>query len=251
MRPALNYYLRMKTLIAATTFLLGAAVAGSALTPEEGLKRISWYGQSSLRIELGGKLIWIDPVGLGPAGVSAAEKADLILITHSHGDHFSPTDIERLRGPGTLVLAGFDNAVSNGKKLERIKPGDSRKLGELLVEAVPAYNIVKADKHPKASLFCGFILKAEGIAVYDAGDTERIPEMKAISCDIAFLPLGQTYTMGSVGEAVQAALDVKAKIAVPFHYGLYEGSEKDADDFVSALKAKGVAALRLPSLRKK
>lgn len=70
--------------------------------------------------------------------------------------------------------------------------------------------------------------------------------MSAIACDIAFLPLGQTYTMGSVDEAVRSALDVKAKIAVPFHYGLYEGTEKDADAFVSALTAKGVQALRLP-----
>jgi L-ascorbate metabolism protein UlaG (beta-lactamase superfamily) len=228
----------MKTLIVATTFLLGAAVSGAALalTPQEALQRIAWYGQSSLRIELGGKLIWIDPVG-----IPLTEKADIILVTHSHGDHYSAADIKKLSGPSTLVLAGFDNAG-----LERIKPGDSRKVDGLLIEAVPAYNIVKADKHPKASLFCGFILSAEGVRIYDAGDTERIPEMKAIACDIAFLPLGQTYTMGSVDEAVQAALDVKAKIAVPFHYGLYEGTEKDADAFVAALQAKGVQALRLP-----
>jgi L-ascorbate metabolism protein UlaG (beta-lactamase superfamily) len=229
----------MKTIIFATTFLLGAALSGAALTPQEALQRISWYGQSSLRIELGGKLIWIDPVG-----VPVTEKADIILITHSHADHFSMADIKKLSGPATLLLAGFDAA--NGKGLARIKPGDSRKVDGLLIEAVSAYNIVKSGNHPKASLFCGFILSAEGVRIYDAGDTERIPEMKDITCDIVFLPLGQTYTMGSVDEAVQAALDVKAKIAIPFHYGLYEGTEKDADDFVAALKEKGVQALRLP-----
>ena len=80
--------------------------------------------------------------------------------------------------------------------------------------------------------------------VYDAGDTERVPEMKDIACDVAFLPLGQTYTMGSPAEAAQAALDVKARIAVPFHFGLYEGSEADAAEFARLLKGK-VEVVRL------
>jgi L-ascorbate metabolism protein UlaG (beta-lactamase superfamily) len=221
----------------ASTFLLGAALNCGAIAPQEALQRISWYGQSSLRMELGGKVIWIDPVD-----IPMKEAADIILVTHNHGDHYSAADIKKLSGPSTLVLAGFDNAVG----MERIRPGETRKVDGLVIEAVSAYNIVKARNHPKASNFCGFVLSAEGVRVYDAGDTERIPEMKGISCDIAFLPLGQTYTMGSVDEAVLAALDVKAKIAVPFHYGLYEGTEGDADAFVAALTAKGVQALRLP-----
>jgi L-ascorbate metabolism protein UlaG (beta-lactamase superfamily) len=224
-----------KDVIVAATLLLGLAAQSMALTPDEALRRVRWYGQSSLRIELGGKLIWIDPVG-----VSAAEKADVILITHGHGDHYSAADIKRLSGPSTQVLAGFDAAGA-----ARIKPGDSKKIDALLIEAVPSYNLVKTQYHPRSALYCGFVLSAEGVRIYDAGDTERIPEMKGIACDLAFLPLGQTYTMSSVSEAVQSALDVKAKIAVPIHYGLYEGSARDADDFVAALGAKGVKALRL------
>lgn len=222
-------------LLLASALVLGMAAGAAALSPGEALERISWYGQSSLRIELGGKLVWIDPVG-----IQVQEKADLILVTHSHGDHYSAADIKRLSGPATLVLAGFDAPGAT-----RIQPGESRKIGDLLVEAVPAYNIAKAQYHPKSARFCGFVLSAEGARIYDAGDTERIPEMKDIACDIAFLPLGQTYTMGSVDEAAQSALDVKAKIAVPFHYGLYEGTEQDAEAFVAALKAKGVEALRI------
>jgi L-ascorbate metabolism protein UlaG (beta-lactamase superfamily) len=224
-----------KDLVATATLALGLAAQSMALAPQDALQRISWYGQSSLRIELGGKLIWIDPVR-----VSATEKADIILLTHDHGDHYSMADVKKLSGPSTLVFAGFD-----GSSYARIKPGDVKKIGALGVEAVPSYNITKSENHPKSAAYCGFVLSGEGVRVYDAGDTERIPEMKSISCDIAFLPLGQTYTMNSVDEAVQSALDVKAKIAVPFHYGLYEGSEKDADAFVAALKAKGVQALRL------
>jgi L-ascorbate metabolism protein UlaG (beta-lactamase superfamily) len=224
-----------KDVIVAATLLLGLAARSMALTPDEELRRISWYGQSSLRIELGGKLIWIDPVG-----VPVTEKADIILITHGHADHYSAADIKKLSGPATQVFAGFD-----GSSYTRIKPGDAKRIGDLLIEAVPSYNIVKTQAHPKSALYCGFVLSAEGTRVYDAGDTERIPEMKSIFCDIAFLPLGQTYTMNSVEEAVQSALDVKAKIAVPIHYGLYEGSAKDADTFVAALRVKGIKALRL------
>jgi L-ascorbate metabolism protein UlaG (beta-lactamase superfamily) len=225
----------MKKTIALTMAILGTAAGLSALSPEDALGRIGWYGQSSLRVELGGLVVWIDPVG-----VRATGKADLILVTHGHDDHFSKSDVAALSGPKTVVLTGFD-----GSPYKRIAPGGSTTLGELSVEAVPAYNVKKSRYHPKSANFCGFILSAEGVRIYVAGDTERIPEMQSIACDIAFLPLGQTYTMSSVDEAVQAALDVKASIAVPYHYGLYEGTAKDADDFVAALAAKGVKARRL------
>jgi L-ascorbate metabolism protein UlaG (beta-lactamase superfamily) len=207
-----------------------------ALTPAEAVKGISWYGQAGLRIELGGKLVWIDPVG-----VTVKEKADLILVTHGHDDHFDKATIDSLTGPSTVVLVGFDTSI---KEYQRMKPGDTRTFGDLTVEAVPAYNIEKAG-HPKGSLFCGFVLSAQGVRVYDAGDTERIPEMKSIKADIAFLPLGQIYTMNSVAEAEQAALDVKASIAIPIHYGLYEGTEADADKFVADLAAKGLQSFKM------
>jgi L-ascorbate metabolism protein UlaG (beta-lactamase superfamily) len=212
-----------------------AAAKSFALGPEELSQIVRWYGQSSLRIELGGKLVWLDPVKVG-----VTEAADLILITHSHGDHYSPADIKRLSGPSTIVLAGFD-----GSPYKRIAPRDVEIFGGLKVEAVPAYNIVKTQYHPKASRFCGFVLSAGALRLYDAGDTERIPEMKSIHCDVAFLPLGQTYTMGSVREAADAALDTGASIAVPIHFGLYEGTEADAKEFARLLEGR-IEVVRLP-----
>ncbi len=227
-----------KRLLSLSSTIALAAERASALGPGELPTVVQWYGQSSLRVRLAGKTIWLDPVK-----VPATEKADLILITHDHGDHYSPAAIEELSGPSTLVLAGFD-----GSAFERIRPGDKRRVGEIAIEAVPAYNVVKAQLHPKSAGYCGFILTADGLRLYDAGDTERIPEMKGLSCDVAFLPLGQTYTMGSPAEAAQAALDVKARMAVPIHFGLYEGSEADAKEF-SRLLAGKVDVVRLP-LRK-
>jgi L-ascorbate metabolism protein UlaG (beta-lactamase superfamily) len=224
-----------KRCLALSSLCMLAAVNVSASGPDSGrwgpqeLSRIvQWYGQSSLRIELGGKIIWLDPVK-----VPVTERADLILITHDHGDHFSPEDIERLSGPSTQVFVGFDS-----RAYPRIRPGERKTFGQLGVEAVPAYNIVKTQFHPKSAGFCGFILSVGGLRIYDAGDTERIPEMKSIRCDLAFFPLGQTYTMGSVAEAAQAALDVGASVVVPFHFGMYEGSEADAREFATLLKGK-------------
>ena len=224
----------IKGLLAFSSILALAAANAAALGPEELQRIVRWYGQSSLRVEIGGKVVWLDPVK-----VPVAEKADLILVTHDHGDHYSPDDIKKLSGPDTLVLAGFD-----GSPFERIRPGDTKLVEELRVEAVPAYNVVKTQFHPRSAGYCGFILSAPGLRLYDAGDTERIPEMKDIACDVAFLPLGQTYTMGSPAEAAQAALDVKAFIAVPIHFGLYEGSEADAKEFARLLKGK-VEVVRL------
>ncbi|MBU1063196.1 MBL fold metallo-hydrolase, partial [bacterium] len=92
--------------------------------------------------------------------------------------------------------------------------------------------------HPKSKNYLGYVLTIDGVRVYHAGDTERIPEMQQFDCDIALLPLGQKYTMNSVYEAANSALDVKAKIAIPIHYDMFEGKLSDADAFQEILKGK-------------
>jgi L-ascorbate metabolism protein UlaG (beta-lactamase superfamily) len=209
------------------------AFAGSGFTagdPESVMKMITWYGQSSLRIDTGKAVIYIDPVK-----VSSDMKADAILVTHSHGDHYSKADIEKLSKKGTRLITSF---AAEGA--EETAPGKKFDINGISVEAVPAYNIVKANKHPKANGFVGYILTIDGVRVYHAGDTERIPEMKNFKADIAFLPLGQKYTMNSVEEAVDAAVDVKAKIAVPMHFGKYEGTAADALKFEELATKKGI-----------
>jgi L-ascorbate metabolism protein UlaG (beta-lactamase superfamily) len=214
---------------------LSGGAAWAEGTPAEVARTIRWYGQNSLRVELGGLVIRIDPA-YGPVD----EAADLILVTHDHGDHYNFDRVEALSGPKTAVLVGFDDPV-----YDRIRPGEKRHFGAVTVEAVPAYNVTTAH-HPKGSAYCGFLLSVPGVCVYVTGDTERIPEMKQISCDIILLPLGQTYTFPSLADAENAVVDTKARVAIPVHYGMYEGSSLDADHFVSDMQARNVDAFRLP-----
>lgn len=207
------------------------------LTPQQMAEKIDWIGQSAVRINIDDKIIYIDPYQ-----IKHADKADIILITHSHADHFSVDDILKIAGENTIFIAARDCVPEIEKisksKIVVLEPGMKTNLENILVEAVAAYNIVKTNYHPPKNKWAGYILTIDGIRIYHAGDTERIPEMKEFVCDIAMLPLGQTFTMNSVSEAAEAALDVQAKIALPIHYGLYEGTMEDAEVFKKLLKDK-------------
>jgi len=201
------------------------------------VEKISWYGQAAVSIDNDGQKIFIDPYQL-----PVDDEADLILITHSHGDHLSVEDIKKVLSSRTqfvcpieceakLLEAGFEN-------IKTIEPGDIVNIDGTEIRAVPMYNVVKTKYHPKENGWTGFIIDVHGVKVYHAGDTERIPEMQNMDCDIALLPLGQTYTMNSVEEAVEAALDTGAEIAIPIHFGMYEGTEEDALKFRELLEGR-------------
>ena len=174
--------------------------------------------------------------------IKKPDKADIVLITHKHYDHFSPADISRITYENTVLIAPED-CIQDLDKVRRsrvipLEPGMKTTVKGILIEAVPAYNIVKTKYHPKGNKWMGYVLTLDGVRIYHAGDTERVPEMKNFTCDIAMLPLGQTYTMSGAKEAADAALDVQARIAIPIHYGLYEGKAEDATEFQNILKGK-------------
>lgn len=222
----------MKKINSCFIFLLGLAIcvgytATKEISPMDIISHIHWLGQSAVKIDAPGKVIYIDPYRL-----KGGDRADLILITHAHSDHFSPPDINKILSEGTIVIAPQD-CLQQIKNLESektvvLKPGMKKQFGDILIEAVPAYNVVKTSFHPRANQWVGYVITIQGIRIYHAGDTERIPEMKDVRCDIAMLPLGQTYTMNSIQEAADAALDIKPKVVIPIHYGMYEGSQQDA-----------------------
>ena len=204
-------------------------------------KTIQWLGQATVKITYKGQTIYIDPYQL-----KSTDKADLILITHDHMDHLSLSDISKISSKETKFIVAQPCADSLRKHgyqhIQALKPGESVTYNGLIINAVYAYNI-KKPMHKKSSEYVGFVIGFDGVSLYHTGDTERIPEMKQIRCDIIMLPLGQTYTMNSVEEAVDAVLDTKASVAIPIHYGLYEGTKEDASRFAEILTKEGVTVL--------
>ncbi len=185
------------------------------------IEGITWFGQSSIRIKRGGKIIYIDPWK-----VKKGEKADIIFITHEHFDHCSTEDIERLSDENTKIVAPASIADLFEGQVKEVKPGDKFQIGGIRIEVVPAYNLNK-DFHPKASSWVGYLINIEGRRYYHAGDTDLIEEMDNLKVDVAFLPAGGTYTMTGQ-EAAQAATRIKAKLVIPIHWGDVIGSEEDA-----------------------
>lgn len=188
---------------------------------------IKYLGHASILISVGNRNIYVDPWKL----VRSEPKADLICITHSHYDHFSPDDISKISKKDTVIIGPRDiMKLKVGEKIE-MKPKDEIDLKWVKVKGVPAYNINKVF-HPKSNNFLGYLIEIEGNTIYIAGDTDFIPEMKEIKADIVILPVGGTYTM-TAEEAANAVNTIKPKIAIPYHYGDIVGSEKDAKLFSS------------------
>ena len=187
------------------------------------VESIYWLGHSSVKIE-GEKTIFIDPWKL-----DLKEKADIILISHSHHDHLSLEDVEKLRHDNTVIVTTHDSAGQLSGNVEALNPGEKVLIGDITIEAVPAYN-VKKDFHPKANNWIGFVITVKGKRIYYCGDTDLIPEMKEIKADIVITPVGGTYTM-TAEEAAQAVNLIKPECAIPIHYGDIIGSESDAETF--------------------
>ncbi len=193
-------------------------------------KKIVWLGHDSFRIDAS-KTIYLDPYQ-----VSSGPKADLIMITHDHFDHCSPDDVAKIQQPGTVIVTEKDSAKKLTGDLRVIKPGESLVVDEVKVEAVPSYNTDK-EFHPKRNAWLGFIIEIQGVRVFHAGDTDFIPEMNGFNVDIALLPVSGTYVM-TADQAVEAALAISPKLAIPMHYGTIVGSDQDAINFKKALEGK-------------
>ena len=197
---------------------------------------IHWYGQSAFRIEDSKKQIYIDPFKL-PDSIDT--KADLILITHGHMDHFSPDDIEKIRTPNTIIITTQDVAEKlkgNKGNIFTLKPDQTIESGNIKISAVPAYNIEKK-YHPKTNNWVGFIIHlSNGLTIYHAGDTDAIPEMKEIKTDVALIPVGGTYTMTAT-EAAEIINIMQPKVSIPMHYGGIVGTHKDAETFKKLVKS--------------
>ncbi len=178
--------------------------------------RLKWLGHSSWKLNAGGKTIYIDPYQ-----GEYDEKADLILLTHSHQDHCDPEKIRLIKGRDTVIIAPANCSSRIGSPVKSLSPGEKTDLNGVTVWAVEAYNFKRfrspgSPFHPKG-LGVGYLIRAEGKTIYHAGDTDLIPEMRELGdIDLALLPSGGTYTMDS-DEAADAATVIHPRMVIPMH----------------------------------
>lgn len=200
------------------------------------MENIKWLGHSTVKL-LGEKIIYIDPFRIQ----ENYNDADIIFITHSHYDHFSEEDIKKCINDNTTIVVTndlYDKTLSLGFKVKNIisvMPNNNYVIGNIAFSTVPAYNINK-QFHPKSNSWVGYIINTNNTSYYIAGDTDITDEAKQVKCDIAFLPVGGTYTM-TYSEASQLANIIEPKLVIPIHYGSIVGTKEDALKFKENIKA--------------
>ena len=198
------------------------------------LEGVEVLNHSSIKINKT-KVIYIDPYKV----YKAYNDADLIFITHNHYDHYSEEDIDKVKKESTYYIVPKDlqnNLINRGIKQENIvlvKPNEIYTIDGIKFSTVPAYNINK-NFHPKENNWVGFIIEIEGNRYYIAGDTDLNQDNIKVKCDVAFVPVGGTYTM-DYKEAAELTNQIKPKVAVPIHYGSIVGTKQDAINFINLL----------------
>ena len=183
------------------------------------------------------KIIYIDPFKIN----ENFNDADIVFITHSHYDHYSKEDINKIKKDDTKIIAPketIEKLLQEGYKQETIievEPNKEYKVEGIKFETISAYNIDK-QFHPKENEWVGYIIELQGIRYYIAGDTDINEEDKKVKCDVAFVPVGGTYTM-YYKEAANFINEIKPKIAVPIHYGSVVGTKQDAINFIGLVES--------------
>jgi L-ascorbate metabolism protein UlaG (beta-lactamase superfamily) len=177
---------------------------------------VKWLGHASFEIKADEKTVYIDPYE-----GDYKDKADLILVSHSHDDHCDLSKIKKIRKEGTVVVAPADCVSKTGGNVKTLKPGEKVSVGGIMVEAVAAYNYKRFRSpgkpfHPK-DFGVGYLITIGNKTIYHAGDTDFIPEMRNLrNIHLALLPSGGTYTMDNP-EAAEAALAFKPELVIPMH----------------------------------
>ncbi|MFH1471063.1 MAG: metal-dependent hydrolase [Candidatus Micrarchaeota archaeon] len=210
------------------------------------MEYVYYMGHASFELELGGRRILIDPF-FGPSikgkpraipstgSVQKIVKADFVLITHEHPDHFEKETVQDIvKRTGAVVVAprnvlGQLNIADN-RKVD-IRVGDKFNLYGVEIEVTPAV-------HPQSEYPVGYIVSGGGARVYHAGDTYEFSKMMDIKTDWALIPIGGSFTMDPIG-AVKACDEIRPKFAVPIHYNTYENINQVVAEFTTAVEASG------------
>ncbi len=205
------------------------------LNTPEGVVKITPIQHASLMLEVPGQVVYVDPA-MGK--YNGMPKGDLILLTHTHSDHLSITNIERLRKAQTRIIAP-EAAAKSVAGASVMRNGETKTVGKWTIEAIPAYNVKR--KRPDGAVYHdkghgnGYVLTFGGKRIYIAGDTEDVPEVRALkNIDVAFIPMNLPFTM-QPDEAAELVRALKPKVVYPYHY---RGT--DLSVFEKALAGSGV-----------
>ena len=209
------------------------------------LENIEVLYHSSIRINKE-KTIYIDPFKID----RNYNDADIVFITHDHYDHYSEEDIDKVINENTTIIISEELLTKllrkgiNKNAIITVEPNKNYMVQGIKFETISAYNTNKTF-HPKENGWVGYIIIINGIRYYIAGDTDITEENKQVKCDVAFVPVGGTYTM-DFKEAAQLINEIQPKIAIPIHYGSIVGTEQDAIDFIRLLhpEIKGIILMK-------
>ena len=187
-------------------------------------------------------IVYVDPFKIN----KEYHDADYVFFTHSHYDHFSPEDIEKVKKENTVFIVTEDlkqkaEDLYGKENILVVKPNEDYHVSDFDFKTTYAYNVNKAF-HPKENKWVGYLIQINNKTYYIAGDTDNIEEIQDIECDEAFIPIGGTYTM-NYKEAAELANAIKAKVVIPTHYGSIVGDKEDAIKFKELVEGKEVKIL--------
>ncbi len=229
-----------------STMVLFAAYAQKKLQEDilqtsGGDLKMTFIAHGTLMFTFGEKVIHIDPVSMFGTDYSNLPKADLILVTHEHGDHLDAKTIQAISTANTTVITNQTSA-KNLPAATVMKNGDTQTVLGITIEAVPAYNLEK-QFHPKGN-GNGYVLTFGDKRVFVAGDTENVPEIKALkNIDVAFLPMNQPYTM-TPEQVADVAKAMQPKVLYPYHFG-----QTDTSALVNLLEEEKGIEVRIRDLQ--
>ena len=209
------------------------------------LENVEVLYHSSIRINKE-KTIYIDPFKID----RNYNDADIVFITHDHYDHYSEEDIDKVINENTTIIIPEELLTKllrkgiNKNAIITVEPNKNYMVQGIKFETISAYNTNKTF-HPKENGWVGYIITLDDIRYYIAGDTDITEENRRVKCDVAFVPVGGTYTM-DFKEAAQLINEIQPKIAVPIHYGSVVGTKQDATDFIKLLhpSIKGIILMK-------
>jgi L-ascorbate metabolism protein UlaG (beta-lactamase superfamily) len=234
---------RIVSLLAATVTCAALQASPATIETAKGELKITPIEHATFVLQWNGKTIFVDPTK-GGAAFASFGKPDVILVTDIHGDHFDAATLAAVRAPATTLVvpaAVAEKLGSDNGNSRLLANGDKTTVGEIGIEALPMYNLTEERKvfHSKGR-GNGYVLTLGGKRIYISGDTEDIPEMRALKgIDAAFVCMNLPYTM-DVEHAASAVLEFKPKVVYPYHYR-GKGGLSDVEKFKSLVAAdKGI-----------